>query len=114
MVPPMFMCDIHLRIEYYDVLILAKDINKEKFPLETLVEDRRVEPQNIKKRYDELVVELLERNKNYLRSYVDELPHYESINCCGYVDKKSSLKSLMKCRKCRECMVNALCKLSGF
>jgi hypothetical protein len=114
MVPPMFMCDIHLRIEYYDVLVLAEDINKEKFPIKSLVKNRRVEPQNIKRRYDELVFELLERDENYLRWYVDELPHYESISSCGHVDKKNSLNSLMKCKKCRECMVNALCRLSGF
>ncbi len=114
MVPTMFICDIHLRIEYYDVLVLAEDINKEKFPVKFLVEDRRIEPQNIKQRYDELVNELLERDENYLRWYVDELPQYESISSCGHVDRKNSLNSLMKCKKCRECMVNALCKLSGF
>ena len=73
-----------------------------------------IEPQNIKKRYDELVFELLYRDENYLRRYVDELPEYEEINRCGYVDKKKSLKCLMKCKRCRECMVNAMCKLSGF
>jgi hypothetical protein len=114
MVPPMFMCDIHLRIEYYDVLVLASEINKEKFPVKFLVEDKRIEPQNIKRRYDELILELLNRDENYFKWFMDELPYYESIGCCGHVDKKSSLNCLMKCRKCRECMVDALCKLSGF
>jgi len=113
MVPPMFMCDIHLRIEYHDLLVLAEDINKKEFPIKLLVEDKRIEPQNIKRRYDELVFELLYRDENYLKWYVDELSEYKDINHRGHVDRKKSLNCLMKCRRCRECMVDAMCKLSG-
>ena len=113
MVPTVFMCDIHLRLEYYDVIFLAKDLNKNDFNLDILLENKRVEPQNIKRRYNELVVELINRSKDYSH-YADELPTYTYGGGCGKVDKKSSLKRLMKCKRCRECMVEAMCKLSGF
>tara|TARA_Y100000590_G_scaffold239882_1_gene269752 strand:- start:7434 stop:7793 length:360 start_codon:yes stop_codon:yes gene_type:complete len=114
MVPPMFMCDIHLRLEYHDVLLLAKDLHSNDLDIDVLLEHNRIEPQNIKTRYGELVDELLSRDECRQHFYADDLPPYTYRGCQGQVDKKGSLKRLMKCKSCRDCMVEALCRLSGF
>lgn len=98
MVSPKILCNQHLLGEHNEIHKAVGNLRHTGIWAKALINKGFLEPQNFKKRHDELVVEMVSRGMN----------HQSPLNVKGLkltkgkIDTKKALKDLMeRCDKCR-------------
>jgi len=97
MVPPKLMCRQHLLGEHFEIHMTVGVLQQGKSIAGFL--NGLLEPQSLKKRHDELVVEM--KNRGYNHS--SPLPEFECKVIGEPIDAEKSIKVLLdRCPKCSE------------